>query len=668
MLSRPRPPWIRALVASSTAVLTFALVFWFAFAQPWVEGVISKRLGHKVAVGRMYPTFARDGFRLVLRDVVVSGRAPFANEPLAYCDRVQVQPGRTLRVDVSGLDLRLWAATSADNVRGVRAGRTTNNPGLRSRRYDGVELTVHSGTISGVVQLPGGQRVAARVGAFRGASLGGGWKAYLSQVSVDLGTRLHAHVGTVEAELTASRDLIVQGQAVSLALPGAVPLLSGVVMEASASSRGWTVSAHTASAPRSFALSASLSADGVAVEASLRDASIAGLSPLLDKLGVSLNKSIASVEVSAQFALGATEVQWQVDGHVAGVGIHHPAVDQVAWRHQFARGRARGSFDWRQGRLSISESELAPLGLPVSLTGWMDVRTEKRGELTLATAGSWDCAQLQSRFAPSVRRSLWGMALTGKLRAAVDLSFDAADLDKLALDIRMPSKCKVTSEPAVVEHALTAIVAGKSQLPDRPDLPVSAMAPGFTPLAQIPEHVRNAFMTAEDARFFLHQGFELQNIRKALVYNLERGRFARGASTITQQVAKNLFLSHERTLARKLTETVLTWRVDTLLPKRRVLELYLNLVELGPGIRGVGAAAQAYFGKLPADLTPLQAAHLASLPPNPRGFARRFREGSVDDGWLARLYDLVGIMGRRGHLSAAQVGAARGARLRLRKI
>jgi monofunctional biosynthetic peptidoglycan transglycosylase len=157
-------------------------------------------------------------------------------------------------------------------------------------------------------------------------------------------------------------------------------------------------------------------------------------------------------------------------------------------------------------------------------------------------------------------------------------------------------------------------------------------------------------------------------IRHALVQDLETRTFGRGASTITQQLAKNLFLSPHRTLARKLEETVLAWRLHNLLGKDRVLELYLNVIDLGPGIRGVRQAARVYFGKELRHLLPIESAYLAALAPNPHVLARRFRDGHVDDGWLQRLHDLLAMMRRSGRLTAEELAASHGTKPALRKL
>jgi len=124
-------------------------------------------------------------------------------------------------------------------------------------------------------------------------------------------------------------------------------------------------------------------------------------------------------------------------------------------------------------------------------------------------------------------------------------------------------------------------------------------------------------LVAEDINFFSHHGFELAEIRNVLEQAIEEGELRRGASTITQQLARNLWLSPSRNPVRKLKEAILTWQIERTLDKRRILELYLNVVELGPGIYGVEAGSRRYFGKPAADLGPEEAAQLAASLPNP---------------------------------------------------
>jgi monofunctional biosynthetic peptidoglycan transglycosylase len=136
-------------------------------------------------------------------------------------------------------------------------------------------------------------------------------------------------------------------------------------------------------------------------------------------------------------------------------------------------------------------------------------------------------------------------------------------------------------------------------------------------LSRIPRHMQRAVIVAEDSRFYEHSGFDLVAIKEAIDYNLDRGELAFGASTISQQTVKNLYLSPSRNPLRKWHEMFLTWGIEHNLRKSRILELYLNVAEFGRGIYGVQAAAQHYYGVGVEQLTMLQAAELAATLPSP---------------------------------------------------
>ena len=140
----------------------------------------------------------------------------------------------------------------------------------------------------------------------------------------------------------------------------------------------------------------------------------------------------------------------------------------------------------------------------------------------------------------------------------------------------------------------------------------------WVPLARISRHLIHAVITAEDARFFGHEGVDWEAIRESAERNLERGRFSRGGSTITQQLAKNLYFTTDKSLIRKLRELIVTWWLEADLRKTRILELYLNLIEWGDGVYGCEAAARRYYGRSAANLDEATAAGLAAMIPNPR--------------------------------------------------
>ena len=142
----------------------------------------------------------------------------------------------------------------------------------------------------------------------------------------------------------------------------------------------------------------------------------------------------------------------------------------------------------------------------------------------------------------------------------------------------------------------------------------------WVPFSKISPYLVKAVLIAEDDKFWKHEGFDYEAIQKALEKDLKVKKFNFGGSTITQQLAKNLYLSPEKSLIRKISEAFITWRMEKALSKKRILELYLNVAEWGEGIFGVEAASRHYYGKPSSQLTPEEAARLASVLPNPRKY------------------------------------------------
>jgi monofunctional glycosyltransferase len=140
----------------------------------------------------------------------------------------------------------------------------------------------------------------------------------------------------------------------------------------------------------------------------------------------------------------------------------------------------------------------------------------------------------------------------------------------------------------------------------------------WVPLSRISPHLRRAVVAAEDASFFTHEGFDWEGMKDAALYDLEQGALKRGGSTITQQLAKNLFLSSERSMFRKAQEALITRSLEHQLAKDRILELYLNVAEWGTGVYGAEAAARHHFNKSASELTQDEAAWLAAILPSPR--------------------------------------------------
>jgi monofunctional glycosyltransferase len=172
-------------------------------------------------------------------------------------------------------------------------------------------------------------------------------------------------------------------------------------------------------------------------------------------------------------------------------------------------------------------------------------------------------------------------------------------------------------------------------------------------LEQIPESVQKAALAGEDSLFYQHHGFDWQSVWDAVQINAARGRLAFGASTISQQTVKNMYLTRERSWLRKWHELVLTWAMERHLSKRRILSLYLNVAEFGAGIYGVEAAARAYFGKPASDLSVDQAAALAATLPRPS----RDNPSTQTRTFVRYKQHLRGLLAARGFADAPEVNA-----------
>ena len=176
----------------------------------------------------------------------------------------------------------------------------------------------------------------------------------------------------------------------------------------------------------------------------------------------------------------------------------------------------------------------------------------------------------------------------------------------------------------------------------------------WVPLSRISPWLQKAVVDSEDARFFAHDGLDSVETQRALETALERGKLGRGASTITQQLAKNLWLGEERSLFRKAKELVLARRLEAL-GKDRVLELYLNIVEWGSGIYGAEAAARTWFKKPAAQLSPEESAVLAAMLPAPRRRNPRRPSGKL----LSRSAEILELYSMYGQLRGPELDSAR---------
>jgi hypothetical protein len=262
-----------------------------------------------------------------------------------------------------------------------------------------------------------------------------------------------------------------------------------------------------------------------------------------------------------------------------------------------------------------------------------------------------DCQIAVGAIPRDLLEELVGFQWRGSMQGAFRLQIDSRDLDNTVMKIDVEDRCEFTMVPSLADLRRFRMPFIHYVLePDGSELEFET-GPGtrnWTYLEEVSPFLVHAVLSHEDVQFFQHAGFSPAHIRNALVRNLREGRYAVGASTITMQLVKNLFLKREKTLARKVQEVLLTWWVERVMEKRDILELYLNVIEYGPGIYGIRNGARHYFNRLPSELSPAESIYLSMILPNPKRYHNQFERGSISSSWKDRMAQALRRMGDRG--------------------
>jgi hypothetical protein len=252
---------------------------------------------------------------------------------------------------------------------------------------------------------------------------------------------------------------------------------------------------------------------------------------------------------------------------------------------------------------------------------------------------------------------LAGMRTSGELAFHLDFAIDLSRPEDLELDVDLTKRAFRIRRfgNADLRHFAGPFLYTAYE-EDRPlrSFVVGPENPDFVPLADFPDFLKYSVMISEDGAFFSHNGFLLEPFKNSIAANLKAGRFVRGASTISMQLVKNLYLRRHKTVARKLEELLITWLIEEnrLVSKERMLETYLNIIEWGPGVYGAREAARYYFAKEPAALTLAEAIFMAAIIPRPKRFAGFFDDEGRLRPWLQSYYiDVSRKMLARGWIS-----------------
>lgn len=308
--------------------------------------------------------------------------------------------------------------------------------------------------------------------------------------------------------------------------------------------------------------------------------------------------------------------------------------------------------------VSIDSSSIATLGnIQIHPFVKYTIAPQKIYELKINTVKT-DAQKFINSFPIGLFESIEGMKVAGQLSYHLNFYLDSKDPWHCKFDSKLARNNfkivqfgNVNFQKVNGSFIYTAFEGGRAVK----SMIVGPESFGFTPYAQITDYLKNALLTSEDPLFFSHRGFYEEAFRQSIATNFVAGRFKRGGSTISMQLVKNLFLTRNKTIARKLEEVLIVWMIENgrLIDKQRMFEVYLNIIEWGPNVYGVTDAARFYFDKFPSELNLGESIFLASIVPKPKRFKASFLPDAELKPYMHKYFKMIGgLMVRRGKVSA----------------
>jgi hypothetical protein len=376
----------------------------------------------------------------------------------------------------------------------------------------------------------------------------------------------------------------------------------------------------------------------------------------------------ATVEARGAVELDPDEKTFAADGSIAlkGAAVADPRLADGIVRgiDVGLRGVLASKGDLHAWTLTGGAVELGKFRFEIDGSyETVELKDGKRGPRLFA---NWSvpvvpCGDALSSMPKGLLPKLDGMDMQGTFGAHGRVAFDARLPDKTEVDLFLEQKCRVTKAPPAIsverfKEAFELRVYDPKGNP-RP----ARFGPGtaeWVSLEKISPHVVDALMVCEDGAFYHHNGFSAAAIRNAIIANIKAGKFAVGASTISMQLAKNVFLDRRKQLSRKLQEAVLTAWLEQAMSKSELLELYLNVIEFGPNLYGIGPASWHWFGRPASDLDPAEAIFLISILPAPVRRHALWDKGEISDGYMQYVKALLKEAHARGKLDDEEYQAA----------
>jgi len=431
------------------------------------------------------------------------------------------------------------------------------------------------------------------------------------------------------------------------------------------------------------------------------------LAPILAHSAV-VDYAQTSIDTKLHLDVDRLGAKFSGNFHLSGLNVGHPMIADKEVHDLDLSGQIAGSFERAGRKLELTQGDFVTRNVPFSITGIVTAPHKAaiaeipppdklaaapdapdvpvRHVAAKLAAGDKvgrepprvgphglqvvklrlvippiDCQRALNAIPVEMAPYMAGYKMRGVFDTDIHLDIDWDDLDATQFDGHVGIKhCKVVDEPAdspkrlkeEFEHYVE-VEAGEWMSFD-----VGPTNDEFVPLDQISPYLIKSIMSTEDSSFYQHHGFITSEFRTALVNNLKAGKFVQGASSITMQMVKNVLLYREKTLARKLQELFLTWHVENTLTKDRILEIYLNVIEYGPSLYGIGPAAYHFFGKKPADLNPVEAAFFSTILPAPKERYKQYCAGTLTKWTEDKIERILQIMRKRDRLTEAEFETA----------
>ncbi len=410
------------------------------------------------------------------------------------------------------------------------------------------------------------------------------------------------------------------------------------------------------------------------------------LAPILAQSAV-VDYQATSIDTKVHVDVDKAGAKFDGGFHLTGLNVGHPYIADKEVHDLDLSGQIAGTFDRETRKVELTKGDFVSRDVPFSITGsiiapkvvHLDLEQPRKNpdgsERTPPMRGPHGIEQVQARlvippidcqrmldaFPVEMVPYMHGYKVKGVFDVDIHTNIDWMDLDALELGGHVAlNNCKVKDEPAdspkrlkdEFEHYV------ETEKGEWMSFVVGPTNPDFAPIDQISPYLLKSIQSSEDFGFYKHHGFIPHEFRTALINNLKKEKFVQGASSITMQMVKNVLLFREKTLARKLQELFLTWHVENTLDKDRIFEIYLNVIEFGPDLYGIGPASHYYFGKAAKDLNPSEAAFFSSILPDPKGRSAQYCQNALTKWSKTKIEHILQNMRKRDQLTQEELDKA----------